>query len=505
MGWTTYLNASATAPGRPARRGTALGPALRGTARRRPALSGTVLGGPASLGLTGWLSPWVILCLALTPAAAVHAAEPADAVAMVLADTSDGASSVGAGFFISADGRLLTCYHVVAGASKIRVVTNQHWTAQVVVQAIAPARNLAVLRVTGMRARPPFIPLAADAAPAPGANAALEVYGYAAASADPAHRLARTPAADHVRSSAPRHPETRQPLFTPADVDLLPLDTTPGSGPCGQPVVANGAAVGVGLGRVTREHRATWAMPAKYATDLISIERAPWRIETWPPATLLSAAWNLPRNRRTFGPSLVDALDGLGRLLDARAALQAETLNELTLSGNQAIEAYGRAVDLALFRNGARFRIEDINADSEADITRTVSAYGKRAGYFDARLESLDQAGVLRTLTAELDRYFARLPQSAANATLKRDTVELLNRGLATTDAVDAQLAARRRVFDRLADNLGRAEVIEDLRRDHEEAAAAYRALLQEADNATDRASRMTVARSVVENLFTAR
>jgi hypothetical protein len=462
MGWTTYLNASA---------------ALRA----------------------------LTLCLALAPTAVAQAAEPSDAVAMVLADTSTGTSSFGAGFFISADGRLLTCYHVVAGASKIRVVTNQHWTAQVVVQAIAPARNLAVLRVTGMRARPPFIPLATDATPAPPANMPHEVYGYATASSDAAHRVARVSAAGHVRSAAPRHPESRQPLFAGPDIDLLPVDATPGAGVCGQPVVANGVAVGMTLGRVTPERGATWAMPAKYATDLTSIERAPWRIESWPPPTLMTPAWNLPRGRRTFGASLLDALDGLGRLLDARAALQVETLNELTLSGNQAIEAYGRAVDLALFRNGARFRVEDINAESEADITRTVSAYGKRAGYFDARLESLDQAGMLRTLTAELDRYFARLPPSPANAALKRETLELLDRGLTATDAVDVQLAARRRVFDRLGDNFGRAEIIEDLRRDHEEAAAAYRALLQEADTATERASRMTIARSTVEHLFTAR
>ena len=64
----------------------------------------------------------LVLCLALGHAA-VALGEPADAVAMVLADTSDGRSHLGSGFFIAADGRLLTCYSVIAGASKIRVTS----------------------------------------------------------------------------------------------------------------------------------------------------------------------------------------------------------------------------------------------------------------------------------------------------------------------------------------------------------------------------------------------
>lgn len=448
------------------------------------------------------------LCLALCVLvgwATTARAEPSDAVAMVLADTSDGRSRLGSGFFISADGRLLTCYDVVARASKIRVVTNQHWTAQVIVQAIAPSRNLAVLRVTGMRARPPFIPLAPDTAAAPPQNTALEVYGYATWSDDASHRPVQTTAAGWVKSSEPRHPETQRPLFTPADVDLIPLDATPGRGLCGAPVVSGGAAVGVSLGRATPGKAATWALPVKYAADLTVVERAPWRIDTWPPATLSSPAWTSPGRSVALGAGLVEALDGFGRLMDARAALQVEALNELTLSGNQAIESYGRAVDLALFRNGARFRIEDINGDSEADIVRTVGAYGKRAGYYDARLESLDQAGVVGTLTRELNRYFARLPQSPANAALKGAALDLLNRGLAGSDAIDDQLAARRRVFDELTDSYGRAEVLEDLRQGHEQAAVAYRALLQQTDRIAESPSRMTVARGIVERLFEAR
>jgi hypothetical protein len=259
------------------------------------------------------------------------------------------------------------------------------------------------------------------------------------------------------------------------------------------------------LGRLAPGRPATWAVPATYTADLTAIERAPWRIETWPPAALMSGAWSGPGRGTTLGPSLLDALDGFGRLLDARAALEVEALNELTLSGNQAIESYGRAVDLALFRNGARFRIEDINAESEADIVRTVSAYGKRAGYYDARLEALDQAGVVGTLTRELDRYFARVPRSPANAAVKAAAFDLLKRGLAGTDAVEDQLAARRRVFDQLTDSYGRAAVLEDLRQGHEQAAVAYRALLQQTDRVAEGPSRMTVARGIVEHLFEAR
>ena len=71
----------------------------------------------------------------------------------------DGSGGLGSGFFISADGLLLTAYHVVDGARVIRVrtISNQAFPARVV--GFDNAADVALLKID-TRGRVPYLPLA---------------------------------------------------------------------------------------------------------------------------------------------------------------------------------------------------------------------------------------------------------------------------------------------------------------------------------------------------------
>src|SRR5438132_11210088 len=67
-------------------------------------------------------------------------------------------SSLGAGFYITKDGFIVTCYHVVQGARNIEVVDSQNnrfssRSGQVAVEVLAPDYDLAILRTTGQQPR----------------------------------------------------------------------------------------------------------------------------------------------------------------------------------------------------------------------------------------------------------------------------------------------------------------------------------------------------------------
>jgi hypothetical protein len=310
---------------------------------------------------------------------------------MVLTDTGDGQASLCSGLFISADGRLITCYHAIASASTIRVITSDAWTDEVVVHGTEPSRNLAILRVTGMRAGAPLVPSGAE--------------------------------------------------------------TPPGA---------------------------------------------------WPPVTLMPPEWLRPRRSAALGAGLIAALDRLSRFIETNATLQEKALNELSRLGNEALDRYSRVADLAAFRYGSGYRLSDLAQDAEQEFLKVPSAYDARAEYYGAQFDALDPTAVLDSLTMEVDRYFARLPQSADNKALRDTARDHIARGFADADAVDARLASRVAAFGRVADSYNTVDTLAELRRDIERAANAYRELLRETAKTGEASSHRRAAMSVIERLFEA-
>lgn len=78
--------------------------------------------------------------------------------AVVLINTYDNADKPigsGSGFFVSADGRLITNYHVIDGASRIEIITSKNEKFQInTVCSYSASQDIAVLKVTSSRSLP---------------------------------------------------------------------------------------------------------------------------------------------------------------------------------------------------------------------------------------------------------------------------------------------------------------------------------------------------------------
>lgn len=188
----------------------------------------------------------------------------ASAIVTIWAYHSAG-TSLGTGFFTSSDGQILTCYHVIDGASSLEIFNDQiGGTTDVIVEAIAPDRDLAFLRIRKLKKPISFLPLLNPIAPGV-FNQELFMYGHAAGITDQrfvAH-LTRKP---YVRSGEIRDLTTNKPLMAMDDVQLLTLQSEGFKGISGGPVVTSaGDVIGVVSGSLSSGGSIVWAIPSMYA------------------------------------------------------------------------------------------------------------------------------------------------------------------------------------------------------------------------------------------------
>ncbi len=207
-----------------------------------------------------------------TPAAAQ------DAVVKIYGERPGGASQ-GTGFFTSGDGQIVTAYHVVEGASRIRVVHDRLGTfADLRVEFIAPQYDLAVLRLENVVDETPSLALdvAADL------SGQLELSGYPRGGLLQRFRGHAT-RTGVVNSHTIRDDRGRR-LFDEE------LDAVIYSGMSGGPVMGPGGVIGVLSGSYSEGGGIGWAIPAKYLQQLTEVNRRPDELR-WPRLTLMAAAW----------------------------------------------------------------------------------------------------------------------------------------------------------------------------------------------------------------------
>src|SRR5437870_7413961 len=68
-------------------------------------------------------------------------------------------SWVGTGFIVSEDGQFVTCYHVIRGARTLTVYRGKESYGEVQVIAIAPAHDLALLKIANLPTPAPYLRL----------------------------------------------------------------------------------------------------------------------------------------------------------------------------------------------------------------------------------------------------------------------------------------------------------------------------------------------------------
>jgi S1-C subfamily serine protease len=256
------------------------------------------------------------LLAVLLATAAAHASpgpaatDPSDAVVRIIGEgVSITQDSLGTGFFISPDGAVLTCYHVVLGARSIVVVANGVQYRKVLVTAIAPEYDLAKLQVLNLPHPAPYLPVTKED-PALLLNKSLKLWGDPSYKGD-AHPQARffAPATSktYVRSGSYRDPDNKNKLLFSRDIDVISVSSTIYRGVSGAPLIDDIRAIGVLSGSINEGGTEAWAIPAKYVSDLHSVGtpgKTAAQMAPWPKLTLMSDNWKNVRSQAALGPRL---------------------------------------------------------------------------------------------------------------------------------------------------------------------------------------------------------
>jgi S1-C subfamily serine protease len=361
-----------------------------------------------------------ILLAGFMVAAAVLQAAPGveDAVVRIIGEgvTQD---SLGTGFFISPEGKVLTCYHVIVGAKNLIVVAGGIRYKNVIVSGIAPDYDLAELLVRDLPARAPFIALT-EVAPESLWQKPLAVYGNPSFKGDqysqsflPATTTSRT----FIRSGTYRSKGDRPEQLFAKDIDVFEVVADIDNGVSGGPLMDGNRAVGVLSGSIEEGGTHAWAIPVKYLNSLQGVGKPAGQIAQWAPLGLMANKWKNLRKQARLGAELVDALDRFGDTVYAMTSAYDEAVRTRVPAAKAFIVQFQAMIDDEVNKHGP-----DYPLDRDAGITAYMDGFEQKLGNleaFDAAGEAFEDAS--DNLNIEMSRYFKRLPQTPKNQKLEEE------------------------------------------------------------------------------------
>jgi len=373
----------------------------------------------------------VLLLVAVTSMAQRRAdpGDPANAVVRIIGEgIKVSADSLGTGFFISPDGSVLTCYHVIVGVGKLVVVANGEWYRNVLVTAIAPDYDLATLQVQGLRDKVPFL-AAVPEDPAILQNRQLKLWGnpsYRRGAHPEASRFfATTTSQNYVRAGSYRDPSNNKPLFA-RDIDLISVGAIIYKGVSGGPAVDGTRAVGVLSGSINEGGTEGWLIPMKYLANLHHLEKPgknAAQMAPWPVMTLMSNSWDNLRSQAALGPALVTALDRHGEAFNAMLTAYDQAIHTRVGPFRAELIQLQTVTKDEIAKHGRNFPIE-----RDKRVSALFNKLDKEmdSGMDDDAPDPIGDAygNAFDNLNTEFSHYMARLPKTAKNLQLEKTVRE---------------------------------------------------------------------------------
>lgn len=229
----------------------------------------------------------VLVSITVAVLAASAAATVSEAVVQIVVSTDGDKGGFGTGFFWSDRGQLITAYHVVVGARRIRVIDSSgRWYDKVTVTHIQPGADLALLQVHGLSGATAFIPFDSMS---PMVTDELRSIGNPRGVAQQTF-VGRVTSERLVPSDQFRDAKGRMIFRADAQpLDLLPLDITIYNGMSGAPVLLAGKAIAVLVASLNEGGAMAWGIPVKYisGSKWTPVNRAVEDV-SWPSFSLLS-------------------------------------------------------------------------------------------------------------------------------------------------------------------------------------------------------------------------
>jgi hypothetical protein len=396
-----------------------------------------------------------IFLLLATVAIVAPAPFAQSAVVTVVISELSGIQDFGSGFVFNDRGEVLTCYHVVQGATRVRVYYGDRFY-DAKATGISPSRDVAGLQLVGAAAPTKYIPIAYTL-PSNLLAQQLFVRGFAVGMFG--QQIPARATQDHFATSQEMKGARGERLFASQNVPLLPISITAiFKGMSGAPVIdAEGKAIGIVSGSLLEGGSIAWAIAAENSrNDNLQNVDAPNPGFSWPPLTLMAVGWQNLRRQSGLGENLAARLDDLRSSTDSAANSASRVCRNigpvLSNLNNQrsTFDRYRldgvRLANLDGVPGGAALNNEIVSLQN-----RVQPLMDAASGEADQALSDWQSSGQKMTeVSTEISRLLDSLPRTPANAALiasVRESIGDINRRLA--DNLQAAQRARRPDTDR--------------------------------------------------------
>ena len=290
------------------------------------------------------MNVYVLLLRFIIVAVSIQCLVGQQATVTVVINEPAGTQAFGGGFVSSDRGEVLTCYHVIEGATRIRVFYGDRFY-NAKATAISPERDIARLQMEGVPLPTKFMPLR-YVLPRNILQLDLYVIGFALGLFDQHVRAAATQ--DHFARSQEMKGIRGETLFRTENVLLLPIATTIYKGMSGSPLIApDGAVLGLVSGSLSSGGGIAWAIAAENSDSkyMRSVD-APGGGFSWPPLTFMQSGWENLRHQSGIGDNLISALNPVSAALDEARQKTATVCSELgpIIAGlNEMIDVFNKS------------------------------------------------------------------------------------------------------------------------------------------------------------------
>lgn len=224
----------------------------------------------------------ILIIIVLLSTRYTLATTTSNSVVAVYGVMQDDRTSQGSGFFISADGRIMTAYHVIFGAKKIYIIDDKNFYKDVKIESIAPSYDLAILKVNS-KTSCPFLKFSNELTLNSGSQ--VKIYGWPRNM--PNFSFTGNIIHEGFLNSNMVKDASGNRIFN-SGVNLLMIGIEAYNGMSGGPVLYNGLVIGVVNGSFSEPEQMAWAIPINYYNEVYSIEKYPSQLSSWPSFNMIS-------------------------------------------------------------------------------------------------------------------------------------------------------------------------------------------------------------------------
>lgn len=352
------------------------------------------------------------------------------AVVRIFSVTADSKGGVGTGSLISADGQILTCYHVVQNAHTIKIFFKGEPFTDVTVVSVSPQYDLALLKVKGLPDNAPFLKVRQDSPKAFSSGPAATT-AYPGDLSDKQQLPVSVTSDTWIPSGHFRNADEAR-LFNKTDVDLITISATIYNGMSGAPLITQNGIEGVISGSYNEGGSIAWAIPTKYLNSMTAVGKPPGQISTWEPLELMSPFWRTLRKEVSLSAGLAQALDHYTDTVSE--------LHQILLIASPMVKPWGEAwkafqdrLDVDIAMHGAGYEISNNFAlrfslatqirkiqgaeNAAVDAAQPQADDAVDIGDYDDLIDDLPKAAA--SLETELQQYLDNLPRTPRNGLIK--------------------------------------------------------------------------------------